>query len=80
MSLMIPVGLTVSRASAEAAWKKSRETGEPVRPEDLQIEIDYTPDDLMTDTQRRWFSDFMLHTLAGLDPAQATTDETEEPS
>ena len=59
----IPVGVTISRASAEAAWKTACAEGRTVRPGDLAMTWDFRDDP--TPAQERRFADFVTRRLPG---------------
>lgn len=71
MAISIPVAITISRASAESAWKKSRAEGRDVDPADLDITIEWS--DQCSEEQQRAFAHWMLDSMR-----EADTDETAE--
>lgn len=76
MGYMVPTGVTISRASAEAAWKRHKKDGGSVTAGELDLTWEQTDSDLLRDSQRRMFFDFLLHKLTEEADRDETVDRT----
>ena len=58
MGTLFPIGVTISRASAEAAWKQARREGREILAADLDLTWETQDTDTMTKAQRARIAGF----------------------